>query len=168
MEMKVPAIDFSGKGFRFQGRVLHETPDMMRLTAAVAAGAQILPIAAAVPHATYSISFNGPSLKCGPVEDPAIVDIIDTIYEQVRTKPQSSATFYVAFTPGLAVGPRPLQWPLMDKYRSNSQNVSWEKFINDCVVGMEDCNPYDDGDGRGITRDDSSDMLWLRLGSERL
>ncbi|KAF4947196.1 hypothetical protein FSARC_14015 [Fusarium sarcochroum] len=139
-DMAVPSINFDSSLFTFSGMAGDVSPLLMRITSATASGGEILPMAAVAPNASYTMEFQGPSLKCDKAHG-FMLKFIDKIHEAANSDISSNVggdTIYFSITAYPS-------FPYMDYTGDGSSDASklpkwnFSKMAEDCLRGPGSC-----------------------------
>lgn len=170
--MLVPVIDFDYNNFVYQDLAAETSSTIKRLTTSTISGAQVLNIPVFAPNGSYTVAFNGTSLKC-ETPNNTIQSIIDGVFNDL-----SSYAVYAAFSPFGNVGSDTYEyWPNADDegYFDGDWSSLWSgDFSNwtsscaqNCIQGSLTCSYSEMVAGVINTNYPAWYPLWLRLGDER-
>ncbi|KAH6972358.1 hypothetical protein BKA56DRAFT_677311 [Ilyonectria sp. MPI-CAGE-AT-0026] len=138
-------------------------PQQDRLATYVMAGMQIPPLPTFRADSTYSVNFTGPSLKCQK-PNATLSSYIDALFRAAGNETgEVPNAVYVGVTPLFYVRESYNPWWWTES--SLSDYSSWLSFVEACFKASDTCRL---SLANLDFMSDTSDILWLRLGRERL
>ncbi|KAL6399697.1 hypothetical protein AUP68_17103 [Ilyonectria robusta] len=140
ISITVPTLEFdNSSSYRFEGMAGNVSPLLMRVTSATASGGEILPMALEALNTSYTLQFDGPSLKCDNATGFMLkfLDIIQGEAVSVVGGSAGGQAIYLSLTADSSY----LELTSTDTDYHNLSAWNFSKMNEECLQGRGAC-PY--------------------------